>query len=81
MFRLRIWTRSFDEVGTILRPTAGELLDVGKKLQKDHGAFFRLEYVGEGVICTECGKTMRSVEEGPKAPKRRLTRANAHDRL
>jgi len=52
MFRLRIWTRSFDEVGTVVRPTAGELLDVGKKLQKDHGAFFRLEYVGEGVICT-----------------------------
>jgi len=81
MFPLRIWTRSFDEVGTVVRPTAGELLDIGKGLQESHGAYYRLEYVGEGVICTESGKTMRSVEEGPKAPKRRLTQANAHDRL
>ena len=67
MFRLRIWTRSFDEVGTVVRPTAGELLDIGKGLQESHGAYYRLEYVGEGVICTECGKM--------------LTQANAHDRL
>ena len=46
MFRLRIWSASFEEIGTIERPTASELLTVGKALQKAFGAYFRLEYVG-----------------------------------
>ena len=45
MFRLRIWSKDFEEIGTVERPTAGDLIDIGKNLQKDHGAYYRLEYV------------------------------------
>lgn len=45
MFRLRIWSASFEEIAMIERPTAGELLAVGKVLQKAFGAYYRLEYV------------------------------------
>ena len=55
MFRLKVWTREYVEVGTIERPTAGELLDLGSRLQKDYGASYKLEYV-EGV-CSGCRKT------------------------
>ena len=54
MFRLKVWTREYVEVGTIERPTAGELLDLGSRLQKDYGASYKLEYV-EGV-CSDCGR-------------------------
>lgn len=46
MFRLRIWSKSFEEIATIERRTAGELIGIGKVLQKAFGAYYRLEYVG-----------------------------------
>jgi len=63
MFKLTVWTRSFDEVGTVVRPTAGELLDIGKGLQESHGAYYRLEFISDEdrkeEVCTDCGKTCR----------------------
>lgn len=57
MFRLTIWNRTYDLIGTIERPTATELLDMGKKLQEDYGAVYRVELVdGKGVICPGCGR-------------------------
>ena len=46
MFRLRIWSRDFEEIGTIEHSCAKTLLDAGKVLQKLFGAYFRLEFVG-----------------------------------
>jgi hypothetical protein len=53
MFKMTIWSRLYVPVGTIERPTAGELLDMGKKLQEDYGAVYKIEF----VICPDCGKT------------------------
>jgi len=54
MFRLKVWTREYVEVGTIERPTAGELLDLGKKLQEDYGASYKLEWAEEEPVCQVC---------------------------
>ena len=54
MFKLTIWSKTYEPVGTIERPTAGELLDLGSRLQEDYGASYKLEYV-EGV-CSDCGR-------------------------
>jgi hypothetical protein len=48
MFRLRIWSKSFEEIATLTRPTATELIGIGKVLQKAFGAYYRLEYIGKG---------------------------------
>jgi len=53
MFRLKVWTREYVELGTIERPTAGELLDLGSRLQKDYGASYKLEWIEEEPVCTE----------------------------
>jgi hypothetical protein len=44
MFRLRIWSKDFKEIDTIDHRLASHLLDIGKVLQKEFGAYFRLEY-------------------------------------
>ena len=56
MFKLTIWNRSYDLIGTIERPTAGELLDLGSRLQKDYGASYKLEWIEEEPVCIGCGK-------------------------
>ena len=53
-FRLRIWSRDFEEIGTIERETTGELLDMGAQLQKDFGAVCKLELVVE-----DCGLDLK----------------------
>lgn len=60
MFRLTIWTREYKPVGTIERPSAVDLLDMGARLQKDYGAIYKIEYVAEVVdFCPDCGKECR----------------------
>ena len=58
MFKMTVWNRDFIPAGTITRPTAGELLDLGSRLQKDYGAVYKVEYVGED-FCPDCGRECR----------------------
>lgn len=46
-FKMTIWNRSYEKIGTIERPTATELLDMGSRLQRDYGAVYKVEYVSE----------------------------------
>ena len=49
-----------DLIGTIERPSAVDLLDMGARLQKDYGAVYKIEYLdGEEVICPDCGRECR----------------------
>ncbi len=56
MFKLTVWDRSYNEVGTIERPYASDLLDMGKRLQKDYGAVYKVEWVEPDKIHPECGR-------------------------
>jgi hypothetical protein len=48
MFRLTVWNKHYVEIGTIERPSATELLDLGKRLQEDYGAVYKVEWVDIG---------------------------------
>jgi hypothetical protein len=58
MFRLTIWSKTYELVGTIERRSLGTLLDMGSRLQKDYGAVYKVEHL-DGGICTECGQVCR----------------------
>lgn len=56
MFRLTVWNRTYDLIGAIERPTAGDLLDLGKRLQEDYGAVYKIEYLDGADLCPDCGR-------------------------
>lgn len=44
MYALTIWNKDLHFAGRVENQDLGWLLDMGKKLQKDYGAFYRLEF-------------------------------------
>lgn len=52
MYALTVWNKDLRFAGRIENRNLGWLLDMGKKLQKDFGAFYRLEFDTKEVdIC------------------------------
>jgi hypothetical protein len=50
MFRLRIWDKEFKEIDVIEREAVSTLLEIGKLLQKEFGAHYRLETLPRGGV-------------------------------
>ena len=49
MYRLTVYDRNRKVINTIERPTMGELLEFGKRLQQDYNAQYRLMREGEAM--------------------------------
>ena len=64
MYRMTVYNKDLRFAGRIENWNLGWLLDMGKKLQKDYGAFYRLEFdVKKEGETNDCGRE-RNVHQG-----------------